>query len=289
MVGAPAPTAPYHHRVLVPEGFVQLVARGGRAFVRADLAQIPTTAWWADGDPLPGAKGRGRVTRTEVGGLDVVLRTYRRGGSLRRVLPDAFRSPTRALRELQALATLRARGVPAVEPVAAVARRRGLLWELRLATVRVPDALPLPDFVARRPGLRREAVRAAGRVVARAFAAGMIHPDLHPDNFVARAGDDGLEIVLLDLDRAMITGEVSQGARDAMLVRMARYLLRHRDDLPIRPSATDLLRFLDGLGLDRAARRRAMGRLGQELARQAARRNLPMPSLPGADPAPQPS
>jgi hypothetical protein len=69
--------------------------------------------------------------------------------------------------------------------------------------------------------------------------------------------------------------------RGAMLVRMARYLLRHRDTLPVRAQWSDRLRFLLGLGLDRAERRGLVQELGPELQRQAARRNLALDPLPG--------
>lgn len=248
--------------------------------MRADLCDVPLDAWWAEGRPLVAAKGRGVVVLTRVADVDVVLRTYRRGGALRRVMPDAFRSPERAFRELAALAALRASGVPAVEPVAAVARRRGLLWDLRLATVLVDGALPLPAFAARRPAMRRMAAREAGRVVRAAFEAGLVHPDLHPDNLVARVSGERVDVVLLDLDRASVGRPASHAERDAMLLRMARYLLRHRDALPVRPTPVDLVGFLAGLGVGRGDRRRLMRRLAPALSRQAARRNLPAPATP---------
>jgi tRNA A-37 threonylcarbamoyl transferase component Bud32 len=267
------------------DGFVEVRRAGIELLVAEGLAHVDPEVWFRPGLPLADAKGRGGgVERIEVGGRTAVVRTYRRGGLLRRALPDAFPTSGRAIRELAVLARLRAAGVPVVEPLCAASRRRGPLRELRLATALIEGAVPLPVFLARHPGLRRIAVRAAGEVVGRAFDAGLVHPDLHPDNLVASPVEAGGRVLvhLLDLDRARIAVSEDRVPRSAMLVRMARYLIRHREDLAVRVHWTDRLRFLSGLGLDRAARRAAIDELGPLLLRQAARRGLEVDSLPGA-------
>jgi hypothetical protein len=55
-----------------------------------------------------------------------------------------------------------------------------------------------------------------------------------------------------------------------MLVRMVRYLHRHRGHLAVSPSATDHLRFLRGSGMDREARRRVVKRLEPVINRSVA-------------------
>jgi hypothetical protein len=260
--------------VRLPEGYERRNGEGGWAVVRSDLPEVPFAGWWTAGTELADAAGRGAVTRAELGGVQVVLRQYRRGGMLRGLLPDRYPSPRRALDELVVLVRLAAAGVPVVRPVAAVARRRGLGYELRLATEWVDGARTLPGFVAAVPEARRESVAGAGRAIRAAFDAGLLHPDLHPDNVLARREADGrVTVVLLDFDRAkLVEGPASERARDAMLVRMARYLEKHAHSLPARASAVDHLRFLRGLGLDRAARRAAVLRLRPKLLAQLRRR-----------------
>ncbi len=260
----------------VPEGFELRDERSGCLVVRSDLSGVPSDAFRVEGEPLSGAAGRGAVRLARVGGLDVVVRRFRRGGALRQLVPDLFPSPNRAVAELTVLARLRRAGVPVVEPVAAIAKRRGPLWELRLLTVRVDGALPLPAFVAAAPALRRGAVDAAGRAVAAAFAAGLRHPDLHPDNLLGRRdGNGGAEVLLLDFDRATLGAEPTPAAaRDAMLVRMARYLRKHAARLPVSERAVDVVRFLRGLGLDGDARRATLTRLRPILHRQLERRRF---------------
>lgn len=236
------------------------------ALVREDLAAVPLAEFWQDGVPLDGALGRGGVRVARIGGLEVALRDYRRGGALRHLLPDVFRSEQRAFGELAVTAALRARGVAVVESVAAIARCRGRRCSLRLATLLVRDALPLPSFVAARGDLRCETLRRAGAVVAQAFDAGLSHRDLHPANLIARAAIDGtVEVVLLDLDRAELLDGLSSARRDAMLVRMARWLRRHARELGVTVRARDFAEFLRGMGLRRAERRVAWERMARKL------------------------
>lgn len=256
----------------IPAGYVAYDRDGVVGVVRADLVELPPAAFFADGETLPEARGRGDgvcVLRLPTGAI-AVARTYRRGGALRGVLRDQFLDPQRPCRELTALVALRAAGVDAVEPLAALAWREGALYRLRLLTTLVVGALPLPAFAAARPDLRRGAVARAGAVVADAFAAGLRHRDLHPDNLVASVGPVGPVVHLLDLDRATLREPVPEAMRLAMLTRMARYLVRHRATLPTPATRADALRFLRGMRLVRSDRHAYARAIDARLRRQLA-------------------
>lgn len=235
------------------------------------LAALPLSAFWDAGEALPGALGRGGVRVLRLGGVVAVVRRYRRGGALRRFLPDRFLSPDRAFRELELSVALRADGLPIPEPLAALARRTRCGFELAIATRLVANARPLPAFVAEQPGLRRATLRAAGALVARAFAVGLQHPDLHPGNVLARRSGNGEpELVLIDLDRARRLPRLTPAQQDAMLVRMARWLWRHARELPSAPRTRDFAEFLRGMGLGgrgRRAEHRRLARLVQRALR----------------------
>ena len=252
--------------VRVPPSYV----RRDASVVRADLVAVPDAAWWAEGTALEGARGRGAgvVVLDLPGGLRGVARTYRRGGALAALLRERFADPARPARELGTLLALRAANVAVVEPLAALARRDGWLWRLRLVTALVEGARPLPALIAARPDLRRIAVARAGALVGAAFAAGLVHPDLHPDNLIAAPRADGVEVWLVDLDRARIGPPVPPARRIAMLARMARYLERHRATLPVQPTRTDALRFLAALGMPRAERHAAARRIARRVRRR---------------------
>ena len=220
------------------DGFVETRQRGQVSWVHRDLGDVGADALWGPLAPLPGAKGRGGVGLLELGGRTLVVRPYRRGGALGSVLKDRYSSAQRAHQELLVLARLQQEGVPVVAPMAAAARRSGAFWRLRLLTAFEADALPLPAFLAAHPELRRFAAEAVGVVVRLAFAAGLRHPDLHLDNVLCRSAGDGGKVraVLVDLDRARVAGPLDEAARDEMLVRMARYVVRHRTRMAAAPS-----------------------------------------------------
>ena len=254
---------------------------GRRALVRSDLSDVTVDELWGQGVPLPLAKGRGGVGLLDLGsGLQAVCRDYRRGGLLGGLLGGSYLDGGRADRELRALAELHHRGVPVVVPVASLARRHMLVFSrLRLVTELVQGALPLPAFLAAEPGRRKQAVQVAGKVIAMALDAGLLHPDLHPDNLVARCVDGAVEVRLLDLDRARLLEALSREQRDRMLLRMARYLRRHVHDLAIRVRPVDVLGFFAGMGLDRGARRLEIQRLRPLYSEELRRHGLTDPAV----------
>lgn len=259
----------------LPTGFVEVRMGRARAWLRTDLQALPVAMLWQEPAPVAGAKGRGGIGLLELQpGLVAAVRQLRRGGALGRLLGERYPAPARVRRELEVLARLREEGVPVVAPLAALARRPRAFWRLRLLTEFVPNAQTLPAFCAGDPEARRWAIEAAGVTVRLAFAAGLRHPDLHPDNVLIVRQGDKVRALLVDLDRAHLGGPLPVAARDAMLVRMARYLWRHRRTLPTAFSRSEWLRFLRGLGLDRAARRVRFLALQPKLERALRRRGL---------------
>jgi hypothetical protein len=92
---------------------------------------------------------------------------------------------SRAQREYEALRLLRARGVPAPEPLAWESRRRGpFLLESALVTRETPDLVRLDHFLHEEsdPARRAVALQAAGALAARIHARGIGHFRLLPKN-----------------------------------------------------------------------------------------------------------
>lgn len=243
------------------------------AWIRADLAGAGSAAFWQPVLPLADAKGRGGVGTLRIGDVELVVRPFRRGGALGSLLQDRYVRPSRVRKELEVLAALRREGVPVVVPVAALARRRGAFWQLRLCTERLPEALPAPAFLAAQPGLRRFTAEAVGVLVRLAFAAGLRHPDLHLDNVLCEARGDRVRAVLVDLDRATLRAPISDKERDAMLVRLQRHVVRHKQRLAAVPTRAETMRFLRALGFDRGERKLAWRRLATALQRQLRQRS----------------
>lgn len=259
----------------VPPGYRLIERCGIRGVVREDLADEPLERWWEQGTAIGAAPGRGavRLLGPFEGGL-AVARDYRRGGLLGGLLGDRHLDHRRAWRELGVLAHLVRAGVPAVDPLAAVWRREKLTWRLRLVTRLVDGSLPLPTFLAAHPRLVPHALHEAGRVTESAFRAGLIHPDLHPDNMLAYVDRGAVRVLLVDLDRAALQDRVAQRRRDRMLLRMARYAEKHRESLPFAFGFVHAVRFLRGMGLQRRERRMLLARLGPVHRRSIARRRV---------------
>lgn len=254
--------------------FVELRERAAVGWVHRDLAGLGLASFWGALGPLAGAKGRGGVGLLAVGGRQLVVRPYRRGGALGALLHDRYAGPSRARRELELLAALRAEGVPVVTPIAAVAARSGAFWRLRLCTELVADAAPLPAFLAAHPERRRAVAGAVGAVLRLAFAAGLRHPDLHVDNVLCCVRGEKVRVVLVDLDRATLRRPARASDRDAMLVRMQRYLVRHRARLAAVPTRAETMRCLAAIEPDRAARHEWWRLLARRLAAALRRRRL---------------
>jgi len=259
-------------RVTFQQAFVEQRARGAVGWLRQDLDAVGMAAFWAPLEPMPAAKGRGGVGRLQVSGIELVVRPYRRGGAFGRLLADRYSGPARARAELELLHGLREDGVPVVVPVAAVARRHRAFWRLRLCTERLTDALPVPAFLAAVPHARRRTAEAVGVVLRLAFAAGLVHPDLHPDNVLCREQGDKVRAVLVDLDRARRRPKLTEQARDEMLARMQRYVVRHRQRLAAVPTRAETMRFLRALGLELDARHDTWRRVAAKVRRAIGRR-----------------
>lgn len=173
--------------------------------------------------------GRGGATAVTTPEGEVVLRPCRRGGLPARFLRETyFGWRPRPFRELRTLAWLRARGVPAVEPLGAVVRwvapgcYRG--W---LVTRYESDARTLWEWTATGAGdSERAAVwRQVGASIRRLHRARAAHPDLNVRNILLCIGPRDTRVVFVDFDRPSLSAWChGQGADLRRLRRSARKL-----------------------------------------------------------------
>jgi len=218
--------------VTAPAGYTALAGPRVRALVRSDLAGV--LAPWLLATPLgvPAeseriAGGRGAAWRlTLPHGLPAVLRYYRRGGFVARVVRDRYLGLTaRPFRELVVTAEARRRGVAAPEVLAARVEGR-LAYRGAIVTAEVTGAVTLLEALRQAAdGARRRALASgAGRVVAAMHRAGVSHADLNLTNLVAPARGT-VEVTVLDFDRARLaSGPLGPRARRRNLRRLARSL-----------------------------------------------------------------
>lgn len=203
-------------------------ARGALLFDRRRIALadrlLLDPKHWAERGRMESARGgRGAVcfVRGEFG--EAVIRHYRRGGLVGRVIRDLYlwtgEDANRAFREFRLLAELRALGLPVPAPLAAGYARAGLLYRADLMTLAIPDSRTLAQALAAGQG---EAFdwRGLGGLLARFHAAGAFHADLNAHN-VMRDGAGALW--LIDFDRGELRAPALAWQR-ANLQRLVRSL-----------------------------------------------------------------
>jgi 3-deoxy-D-manno-octulosonic acid kinase len=167
--------------------------------------------------------GRGSVLFIRDGERHWVLRHFKRGGLIGKVLSDQYfwtgAEATRCFREWRMLSHMHGLGLPVPTPVAARYKRSGLIYRADLLTVEIPGAQTLTQRLEQ-ISLDTTMWQRIGITLARFHAIGAHHADLNANNIVF----DGKDVVhVLDFDRGRVR-EVSKGWVDAVLDRLLRSL-----------------------------------------------------------------
>jgi 3-deoxy-D-manno-octulosonic acid kinase len=226
------------YRSMAPAGYAAVRGGGAQvvalpsamATVQAAIAAAGTLGDWAAGRASREFTGRGAAWAVETPDGTWVVRHYRRGGAIARLLGDRYLrvGEPRPLRELRASTAARAKGTATPEVVAAVVYPAGGFYRGDLATRYVPDSADLAEATlgpARFDAAGRIAAwRAAGALLRTAFDAGVEHADLNLRNILVRRGTDGdTTALLLDLDRASVHHHpLDDSGRAALLARLHR-------------------------------------------------------------------
>jgi len=191
---------------------------------RFDPAWFDADDWRTRGPVVALGAGRGAALRVTGPDGDWVLRHYRRGGMVARVLGDRYlwngAERTRGFSEFRLLAELARRGLNVPQPLAARYRRRGAHYRADLVTRHIDAAQTLAQRVRENELDPTESAR-VGTGVAEFHAAGAYHADLNAHNILL----DAQRVWLLDFDR----GALRTPARTwqlANLMRLRRSLLK---------------------------------------------------------------
>ncbi|URL57235.1 3-deoxy-D-manno-octulosonic acid kinase [Luteibacter flocculans] len=210
----------------------QRVEEGAGGTILFDAARIPqvdadwfSPQYWRERDALrsqPGGRGGVAIIDTPAG--EAVLRHYRRGGMVARLLGDRYlftgARRTRSAREFRLLVELCRRGLPVPPPLASRFVRHGMRYSADLITARIPDAATLAERLA--DGAFNAALaRRVGELVARFHREGAWHADLNAHNVLVN--DSGL--YLIDFDRGRLRTPAARW-RHANLARLKRSLIK---------------------------------------------------------------
>jgi len=218
-------------------GNVQIWVRVGYGFLFRSAGRMVTDRAVCAGTGAPVHRGRADVRRVSLGPAGPpcgLVRHYRRGGLLERVLRDGYLGRGRFCREVRVTEQARAAGLPTVE-VLALRTERVLpgFYRADLVTREIehaPDLAALLDRILKRDRTRavREVagtVPAVAGVVRSMHDAGLFHADLNLKNLLVRGEAPDRECFVIDLDKArFLPAPLDRRRRLSNLLRLYRSL-----------------------------------------------------------------
>lgn len=144
--------------------------------------------------------GRGQTLLYETDGLEVVMRHFRRGGLLGRILKDGFfvfePHAHRAFDEFRLLEEMRSQGLPVPEPLLAREKNIGgmIVQDILISRIHARDL----SFVLRERSLSKTELLRLGSVIKAFFDGGIEHTDLNIRNILL---DDEGRFFIIDFDK----------------------------------------------------------------------------------------
>ncbi|PKM01350.1 MAG: 3-deoxy-D-manno-octulosonic acid kinase, partial [Gammaproteobacteria bacterium HGW-Gammaproteobacteria-7] len=202
---------------------------GGDGAIAFDAGRIATPSmalfdplqWRPLAEPI-GSGGRGSAWFVHGAFGDAVLRHYRRGGLVGRLIRDRYlflgQARVRSFSEFALLVRMAGLGLPVPAPLAAGYCRQGMTYRADILIERIADARSLAELV--RIGLDVPRWADVGRLIAGFHRAGVHHADLNAHNVLM---DNSGRHYLIDFDRSRIRAP-SAGWRQANLARLLRSL-----------------------------------------------------------------
>jgi 3-deoxy-D-manno-octulosonic acid kinase len=190
---------------------VETTANGAILYDKAIINQISderfTPEGWLHAELLTGSlRSAGRGNTMYVGNVprQFVLRHYRRGGLVGKLISDTYLftgdDKTRSFLEWRLLDKLATNNMRVPRPAAARYVRRGPFYMADIITVRVPDIVPLSQYIAdNNPD--EDFWQSCGEAIHEFHAAGVYHADMNAYN--VQIDKDGL-LWMLDFDKGAL-------------------------------------------------------------------------------------
>ena len=190
---------------------VERTKNGAILYDKAIINQISperfTSAGWPHAEVLTGPlRSAGRGNTIFVGNVprQFVLRHYRRGGLLGKVVRDSYifsgEDLTRSFMEWRLLDKLAANNMNVPRPAAARFCRRGTFYTADLITVRIPSVVSLSEYISTEE--RGEAFwQGLGASIWKFHEAGVYHADMNAYNI--QIDKDG-DVWMLDFDKGAL-------------------------------------------------------------------------------------
>ena len=181
--------------------------------------------------------GRGTVTFFSGCGLDLVHKTYKRGGLIRKLVSNSYfwtgLSKTRAHIEFDGLKKMFDLGLPVPRPVAARIVRKGIFYRAELITEEIENATTFGKNLAAN-NLSTSMLKELGVAIRSLHGKGFMHPDLNIENILI---GDSKKIFFLDFDQTqpLRQKEIQFGIDIERLRRsVKKFCLKNERDFPER-------------------------------------------------------
>ncbi|MCW8109946.1 3-deoxy-D-manno-octulosonic acid kinase [Alteromonas ponticola] len=207
-------------------GHRQYVLFDHQIMPRPEKAFFSVRHWQQQNKVIGSAQGRGTTVFIKPLNDIWVLRHFRRGGMIGKLLADQYfftgLSRTRAFAELRLLKSMRAMGLPVPTPIAAYISKCGIFYRADLVTRLIPNSEDLHSVLCQRP-LSAQEWEHIGATIARFHVAQIYHHDLNVRNIML---DDKHQAWLIDFDRCGKRSG-SQWKQDN-LARLQRSLVKER-------------------------------------------------------------
>lgn len=214
----------------------EMLTEGARVVIWDAARLARPRAEWFDPAHWPRRRvldrGRGATFAIEADFGCAVLRRYRRGGAVARVLKDRYvwtgQAQARPFAEFRLLAAATAAGLPVPRPLAAQVRRHGAFYSGDLLMAEIAGAQTLSARLQALADWSALDWQGIGRTLGRVHAAGFQHADLNAHNLLLDAAQ-GVHVIDWDRGRRRSGGAWTQEVL-ARLQRSLRKLFGARID-----------------------------------------------------------
>ncbi len=176
-------------------------------------------------DKKIGLEGRAGVRKINLDRGPIVIKEYRRGGLLGRLLGNVhFKfGPGRAETEYEFLTIASSHGIHVPTPIAFV-ESTGFLYEAWLAMEEIPEAVSLSECSRKNSDLCDPIIDSAATQIIKLIQSRIFHLDLHPGNVIK---DRDGKVYLIDFDKAKTYRGSLKELRDLYLCRWRRAVIKH--------------------------------------------------------------
>ncbi|MCF6151527.1 putative KDO kinase (2-keto-3-deoxy-D-manno-octulosonic acid) [Candidatus Kuenenia stuttgartiensis] len=249
---------PPHFSIMRSNKTIICVKEDYKEFI-ADIISPPLVSEAGNQDSFQIKQGRGRYPTIPIkknGGERLIVRNYKHGGMLGRLLGNVFFFGDRPLNEIYVHEVARKNGITSAEAIAVTKKKRwGIFYSANFISKEIAGAVDLIDFLNEQPAVdvhsKKSVIFTLAKLIRKMHDAGIYHADLHLKNMLLKKISGGtFEAYIIDLDKSTVWRQLTIGKRMKNLLRLDRSLEKYywlqgkKTEKPLsHVSKTDRIRF----------------------------------------------